>query len=102
MQMARVFGRANKDTFSCKPIKEFVQRYLEAAEVSIDPFARNKDWFTHTNDLNPETSAQHHMDAEEFLRLMSSQGVIADLGKETVAHTNSSCFRNIMRYNKSI
>jgi len=80
MKMRREFGRANKDTFSCPPIREFVLDYLEMSTFSIDPFARNKDWFTYTNDLNPETTAQHHLDAEEFIHLMNAQGVVADLG----------------------
>lgn len=67
------------DTFSVKPIGEFVRRYLEKAHISVDPFARNKQWATHTNDLNPATSAQHHMDAEAFLRMLASDGVKADL-----------------------
>jgi hypothetical protein len=80
MKMSRAFGRANKDTFSCPPIKEFVQRYLVEAVISVDPFARNKPWFTYTNDLNPETSAQFHMDAEAFLFHLDDLAVRADLG----------------------
>ena len=79
MIVTRVFGRANKDTFSCKPIGSFVQKHLGDI-VSVDPFARNKDWFTYTNDLNPETNAQYHLDAEEFLKVLQAKGVIADLG----------------------
>ena len=63
----RTFAMPNAETFSIKPIGDFVQRYLADAEVSVDPFARNRDWFTHTNDLNPATTAQNHMDAEQFL-----------------------------------
>lgn len=58
------------DTFDCKPIAEFVRRYLQG--VSVDPFARNKRWATYTNDLNPETTAQYHMDAEKFLRMLGN------------------------------
>jgi len=37
-------------------------------ETSIcDPFARNCDWGTVTNDIDPETSAEEHRDALEFL-----------------------------------
>lgn len=67
------------DTFSVKPIGEFVQRYLAASKVSIDPFARDKRWATHTNDLNPKTAAEHHLDAEEFLRMLAGRAVLADL-----------------------
>lgn len=67
------------DTFGVPPIGDFVRRYLAAAKVSIDPFARNKRWATHTNDLNPKTEAEHHMDAEDFLRMLAAQGVRCDL-----------------------
>lgn len=69
----------NGDTFSVPPINDFVQSYLVNAKVSIDPFARNKRWATHTNDLNPDTQAEHHMDAEKFLLMLASQGVKSDL-----------------------
>lgn len=69
----------NHDTFSIKPIGEFVKRYLASSTVSIDPFARNKDWATWTNDLNPDTTAQYHLDAEAFLDLLAEKGVKSDL-----------------------
>ena len=69
----------NSDTFSVAPIGSFVKKYLDSSTVSIDPFARNKDWATFTNDLNPETTAQRHMDAEDFLKGLFSEGVTADL-----------------------
>jgi len=69
----------DSNTFSCPPIGEFVEKYLRDSSVSVDPFARNKDWATYTNDVNPETSAQHHMDAVDYLEFLSSYGVKADL-----------------------
>lgn len=47
--------------------------------MSVDPFARNKRWATYTNDLNPNTEAEHHMDARDFLRMLIDRGVKADL-----------------------
>lgn len=79
MKFSRVWAMPNGDTFSVPPIKDFVQSYLTASQISIDPFARNKRWATHTNDLNPETAAEHHMDAEKFLLMLAAQGVKADL-----------------------
>jgi hypothetical protein len=67
------------DTFNVPPIGEFVRRYLDDAVESCDPFARNKRWATHTNDLNPNTDAEHHMDAEDFLRLLATRGVKCDV-----------------------
>lgn len=69
----------NSETFSIPPIGVFVHHYLKASNVSVDPFARDKSWATHTNDLNPATKAAHHLDAEAFLHLMASNGVKADL-----------------------
>jgi hypothetical protein len=69
----------NHETFSVKPIGEFVQRYLKESKVSIDPFARNKTWATYTNDLDPNTKSTHHLDAEEFLTLMAIHSVQVDL-----------------------
>lgn len=70
----------NSDTFSVKPIGEFVQRYLADSKVSVDPFARNKQWATYTNDLNPETCAQNHMDAEDFMKMLAGFCISCDLG----------------------
>lgn len=66
------------DTFSVPPIGEFVQSYLRdckrAGNLSIDPFSRNKNWCDFTNDLNPKTSAQNHMKAEDWLPILLAQG----------------------------
>jgi hypothetical protein len=76
----RVFAMPNAETFSVGPTGEFVQRYLRSSRVSVDPFARNKRWATHTNDLNPATAAEHHMDAEAFCQMLAERRVRADLG----------------------
>lgn len=64
------------DTFDCQPIGDFVRRHLQG--VSVDPFARNSRLATYTNDLNPNTSADRHMDAESFLAELAERGVKAD------------------------
>ena len=69
----------SSDTFDVPPIAGFVRKYLMKSKISIDPFARNKRWATHTNDLNPETAAESHMDAEAFLRQLAEKSVKADL-----------------------
>ena len=72
----RTWAMPNANTFDVKPIGDFVRRYLNG--VSVDPFARDKRWATHTNDLNPSTAAQHHLDAVAFLELLHSQSIVAD------------------------
>jgi hypothetical protein len=79
IQMRRVWAMPNAETFSVEPIHNFVWKYLSASKVSIDPFARNKRWATYTNDLNPDTEAEYHMDAEEFLKMLADRGEVADL-----------------------
>jgi hypothetical protein len=55
------------DTFSIKPIRDFIGRVPES---SIDPFARDSDLASWTNDLNPNTKARTHMDALDFMKTM--------------------------------
>lgn len=80
MRFSRHFAMPSRDTFSVSPIGNFVRRYLATAERSVDPFARNKRWATYTNDINPATAAEHHMDAEVFCLMLVEQGVSVDLG----------------------
>lgn len=79
IRFTRCFAMPNAETFSVKPIGEFVQRFLADAKISVDPFARNRDWATYTNDINPATSAQSHQDAETFLGALHGRGIVADL-----------------------
>lgn len=53
----------NKETFSIRPIRELIDKYREEGMVIVDPFARNSDIGTITNDLDPETKAMYHKDA---------------------------------------
>jgi hypothetical protein len=46
-------------------------------KVIVDPFARDCQWGTHTNDIDPTTKAGHHFDALEFLKTLDSS--FADL-----------------------
>lgn len=54
-----------------------MSRYLHG--VSVDPFARDSGLATYTNDLNPATTAQYHMDAVEFLEMLAEKGINADV-----------------------
>jgi len=80
MHFSRVFAMPNSETFSISPIAALVKAFLSRSTVSVDPFARNKNWCSHTNDLNPQTSAQHHLPADEFLTQLRAKNIKADLG----------------------
>lgn len=75
----RKWGMPTPDTFDCKPIGEFVERWMRNKLVSVDPFSRNKTFATHTNDINPETKSQYHMDAFDFLKMLEEKSIVADI-----------------------
>ena len=75
----RIWAIPNSETFKVPPIRQFVLKYLKDSNISIDPFARNEKLATYTNDLNPNTDAQHHLDCIDFLNLMIEQKIRADL-----------------------
>lgn len=79
MKFSRYFSMPDADTFSVPIIGDWVRLYLHRSTVSVDPFARNKRWATYTNDLNPGTAADHHMDALDFCAMLTADGVLADL-----------------------
>jgi len=73
------FSMPSRETFTIKPIRDFLSAQLKEHEIIVDPFARNSELATITNDLNPDTSAQHHMKADDFLRMLIDEGVKADV-----------------------
>lgn len=77
-RITREWAMPSADTFSVKPIELFVRRWLDGAEVTVDPFARNSRLCKYRNDLNPNTAAEYHMDAVEFLAKLADDGVRAD------------------------
>lgn len=63
----------NSKTFQIKPIKEFVEKYIDDTSVIIDPFANDCKYGTITNDLNPEYDTDYHMDALDFLKEIKTE-----------------------------
>ncbi len=78
MKIERTWAMPNANTFRCQPILDFVLRYIGKGIVSIDPFARDFTLCTYTNDINPQTKAQYHMDSVNFLELMVEKSIKAD------------------------
>lgn len=77
--MRRVWAMPSKNTFDIPPIRAIVRQYLNASQVSVDPFARNTRLATYTNDLNPDTAADSHSEAGEFISGLLERGIRADL-----------------------
>ena len=79
LDFMRVWAMPNAETFSIPPIREFVLGYIKNSKVSVDPFARNNQWATWTNDLNSATKAEYHLECEDFLKVLVEKGIRADL-----------------------
>jgi len=75
MKLNRKWAMPSRNTFSIPPIAEFVERYLSASERSVDPFARNFNGATITNDMNPNTLAEYHQKADDFLASLEGRGL---------------------------
>ena len=83
MNISRVWCMPNHNTFSIKPIKELILKYIQGEW--LDPFSRNSPGeirkFCITNDLNPEFEADYHMESMEFLQHMATKeydGILFD------------------------
>lgn len=75
MIITKSWAMPNKNTFTIKPIKEFVERNISGRAIIVDPFANNCKYGTITNDLNPEFDTDYHMDALDFLKIIDSNSV---------------------------
>lgn len=80
--MSVTFGRAfclgKTDTLSQSSVAAEARKWLPGEnprQQVIDPFARNSLWGSAglRNDLDPETSADYHMDALEFARALRAK-----------------------------
>lgn len=72
MEINRIWAMPNKLTFTIKPIKELVEKYVASSKIIIDPFANQSSYGTITNDLNPEFDTDYNLDALTFLRKMET------------------------------
>ena len=78
MIFSRRWAMPSENTFEIPCVLGFVQRHLEGCTISIDPFSRNNRLATFRNDLNPETSAEYHMESRDFLKMLIDKKIKAD------------------------
>lgn len=72
----RVWAMPSKNTFSIKPIKELLSRYVDKEnQIWIDPFANSSKIATITNDIDESYNTDYHLDVIEFLRLFKDNSV---------------------------
>lgn len=72
IEMTRVWAMPNKWTFTIKPIKELLRKEMGPGSW-IDPFAGMHSPAQLRNDLNPESNAQYHMDALDFIKIQEDE-----------------------------
>ena len=73
--MNRKWAMPNLNTFEIPCIKKLVYKYVNKANLTIDPFANNCKIANITNDLNPEYNTDYQLDALDFLKLFDSNSV---------------------------
>ena len=73
MIINREWCMPNSKTFSIKPIRKLIDKYIFG--VSVDPFANDSKIATITNDLDERYNTTYHMDATDFLKSLESNSV---------------------------
>ena len=71
MEIKRKWAMPSKDTFTIKPIKKLLNKYVGNGKNWIDPFCGLNSPAEITNDHNPEIEASFHLEAEEFGKLIN-------------------------------
>lgn len=69
MTISKKWAMPNKNTFTIKPIRDFIIKYNSLDALSIDPFANVNKIAKITNDINPKLNTNHNLDALDFLKL---------------------------------
>jgi hypothetical protein len=63
----------NHLTFKIKPISEFISNNIRDGLI-LDPFAnRASDFNAITNDINPKSKTDYHLDALDFLKIWKNE-----------------------------
>src|SRR5260221_524866 len=75
----REFAMPNSATFKLPPVASLLKRHINGANIIVDPFARNSDWGTLTNDIDPSATSGKHMDAVEFCDSLIVEGIKAEV-----------------------
>tara|TARA_Y100000356_G_C11260860_1_gene293410 strand:+ start:780 stop:1307 length:528 start_codon:yes stop_codon:yes gene_type:complete len=105
MIISRKWAMPNSETFTIKPIRELIERYIKSPPIYggyiLDPFVRNSvfKWdCSHTNDLNPEFEADYHEDALDFLQRWKDDDIHCVLFDPPYSPRQvSECYQNVGR-----
>lgn len=73
IKFTRAFSMPNKWTSQMQPVSELLDEEMEG--FTVDLFAGNCTLGDVTNDLNPDTLAQFHMEAEDFVQTFGNASI---------------------------
>lgn len=77
--ITRIWAMPSKWTFTIKPIRNLIYKYVKEPSNWVDPFAGENSPAGITNDLNPGRHTKYHLDALEFLQQQTfAEGVLYD------------------------
>lgn len=75
MKFSYAWAMPNHQTFKIKPIKQFIENNMIKGLI-VDPFANRKsDFGAITNDINPESETDYHLDAIDFLKIFDDESI---------------------------
>ena len=100
MKIERIWAMPNSETFGIKPIKDLLLQEVISG-IWLDPFARNSNLSNPTvkvitNDLNPDCSADYHLDALDFLKMYEDNSVDGILYDPPYSLRQvSECYKNV-------
>lgn len=75
IKISKTWAMPNKNTFSIKPVKDLIYRYLKPDLLSIDAFANNSKIATITNDIDTSCCTNYHLDSLDFYKLFKNNSV---------------------------
>lgn len=93
--MSRTWAMPSKWTFTIKPIRNLIWKYVKNPSNWVDPFAGENSPAGITNDLNPKRPAKYHLHATEFLRQLEGKydGCLFD--PPYSPHQTKECYEGI-------
>jgi len=99
MELSWCSGRSSAQTFSIRPVREFVSQWIGDGRGWIDPYAGdNPLGIQFSNDHNPDCGAENHMEAVEFCRAVVEQGLVPRGGFAGVVYDPPYSYRQVSEH----
>ena len=105
MIITRQWSMPNKNTFSIKPIRNLISKYIDNGKW-LDSCCNESIFkqYCITNDLNPDIQADYHLDSLDFFKMFDDNSVDGVLYDPVYSNRQlSECYKNIgLKTNKQL